>query len=64
MRDLKRYKRHASYQTGGSDFTVQEPERDNKEAVLVRVHPHLKQQRRDYCIKCKLLFKWTFQLFC
>lgn len=35
----------SSHQTGGSDFTEQEPKRDNEEAVLVRVHPDLKDQK-------------------
>lgn len=41
-----REKQRQGYQTGGSDFTVQKPERDNQKTLLFRVQPDLRRQRK------------------
>lgn len=41
-----REKQRQGYQTGGSDFTVQKPERDNQKTLLFRVQPDLRRERK------------------
>lgn len=45
------------HQTGSSDLAVQEPKRDDEEAVLVRVHLDLKEDQKP------AIFKYTVTVF-
>lgn len=52
MCDKKISRARKSHQTRSCHFTEQEPKRDDKEAILFRVDPDLKDQRRaplDFC---------------